>query len=69
MRFPLLTSFVVGIVAALLVGITVTEIASQWIFFSLFVGIPAGVVAGVVAVAVTYAVLTRRGTSTAEAAD
>ena len=69
MRYPLLTSFVVGIVAALLVGIAVTEMASQWIFFSLFVGIPAGVVAGVVAIAATYALLTRRSVSSAETTD
>ncbi|ELZ60714.1 MULTISPECIES: hypothetical protein [unclassified Haloferax] len=59
MRHPLFASFAVGVVAALVVGIAVTELASRWIFFSLFVGIPAGVVAGVLAVAVTYAVLTR----------
>ncbi|ELZ93709.1 hypothetical protein [Haloferax volcanii] len=60
MRHPLFASFAVGVVAALVVGIAVTEVASRWIFFSLFVGIPAGIVAGVLAVAVTYAVLTRR---------
>lgn len=60
MRHPLFASFAVGVVAAVLVGIAVTEVASRWIFFSLFVGIPAGLVTGVVATAVTYAVLTRR---------
>ncbi|MCO8267914.1 hypothetical protein C5B90_18095 [Haloferax sp. Atlit-12N] len=60
MRHPLFASFAVGVVAAVLVGIAVTELAARWIFFSLFVGIPAGIVAGVLAVAVTYAVLTRR---------
>ncbi|MBC9986408.1 hypothetical protein E4P24_08470 [Haloferax sp. AS1] len=59
MRHARFASFAVGVVAAL-VGIAVTEVASRWIFFSLFVGIPAGVAAGVVATAVTYAVLTRR---------
>ncbi|WP_411963579.1 hypothetical protein [Haloferax sp. YSMS24] len=69
MRYPLLASFVVGIAAALLVGIAATEIASQWIFFSLFVGIPVGIVAGVVGTAATYAVLTRRGLTAAETSD
>jgi hypothetical protein len=69
MRHPLFASFVVGIATALLVGVGVTEFASRWIFFSLFVGIPAGVVAGVIAIAVTYAVLTRRGLATTKQSD
>ncbi|WP_148415680.1 hypothetical protein [Haloferax sp. KTX1] len=60
MRHPLFASFAVGVVAAVLVGIAVTEMAARWVFFSLFVGIPAGLVAGVLATAATYAVLTRR---------
>ncbi|ELZ95430.1 hypothetical protein [Haloferax sulfurifontis] len=60
MRHPLFASFAVGVVAAVLVGIAVTEVAARWVFFSLFVGIPAGVVAGVLATAATYALLTRR---------
>ncbi|ELK52912.1 hypothetical protein D320_13122, partial [Haloferax sp. BAB-2207] len=43
MRHPLFASFAVGVVAAVLVGIAVTELAARWIFFSLFVGIPAGI--------------------------
>ncbi|KTG30815.1 hypothetical protein [Haloferax profundi] len=69
MRHPLLASFAVGIAAALLVGVAVTEFASHWIFFSLFVGIPAGLVAGVIAVAATYAVLTRRGRTPTDTSD
>ncbi|WEL29747.1 hypothetical protein [Haloferax volcanii] len=60
MRHARFASFAVGVVAALVVGIAVTEVAARWVFFSLFVGIPSGLVAGVVAVAVTYALLTRR---------
>ncbi|ADE02539.1 uncharacterized protein HVO_1665 [Haloferax volcanii DS2] len=52
MRHARFASFAVGVVAALVVGIAVTEVASRWIFFSLFVGIPA-VAAGVLATAVT----------------
>ncbi|KAB1188321.1 MULTISPECIES: hypothetical protein [Haloferax] len=69
MRHPLLASFAVGIPAALLVGIAVTEVASHWIFFSLFVGIPAGILAGIIAIAATYAVLTRQGLSPTETSD
>lgn len=69
MRHPLLVSFVVGTAAALLVGIAVTEVVSQWIFFSLFVGIPAGIVAGIVVIAATYALLTRRGLTPVETSD
>jgi len=46
-----------GIAAFLVVGVTVTELATAWIEFSLFVGIPAGIVAGAaVAAAVGYGV-------------
>ena len=44
-----------GIAAFLAVGVAVTEIASAWIEFSVFVGLPAGIVAGV-AVAAAVAV-------------
>ncbi|WP_396612477.1 hypothetical protein ACH9L7_04165 [Haloferax sp. S1W] len=60
MRHPLFASFAVGLVTAFVVGIGVTEVASRWIAFSLFVGIPAEFVAGLLALAVTYAVLTRK---------
>ncbi|KAB1196139.1 MULTISPECIES: hypothetical protein [Haloferax] len=69
MRHPLFASFAVGLAAALLVGIAVTELAARWIAFSLFVGIPTGVLAGIIVIAVTYALFTRRGTSTVETTD
>ena len=44
-----------GIAAFLVVGVAVTELASTWIEFSLFVGLPAGIAAGAaVAAAVAY---------------
>ena len=44
-----------GVAAFLVVGLVVTEIASAWIEFSVFVGLPAGIVAGVaVAAAVAF---------------
>ena len=44
-------ALIAGVAAFLAVGVAVTEIASAWIEFSVFVGLPAGVVAGIVVAA------------------
>ncbi|ELZ85058.1 hypothetical protein C453_10770 [Haloferax elongans ATCC BAA-1513] len=69
MRHPLFASFAVGLISAFVVGIGVTEVASRWIAFSLFVGIPTGLVAGVVGVAVAYAIPTRKVAPVVEKTD
>lgn len=46
-----LLALATGLAAFLVVGVTVTELASARIEFSLFVGIPAGLLAGLVAAA------------------
>lgn len=43
-----------GITGFLVVGVGVTEFTSQWIEFSLFLGLPAGLVAGVGTAAAVY---------------
>lgn len=47
-------ALVAGIVAFLVVGVGVTELAQPRIAFSLFVGIPAGIVAGAFAASAVY---------------
>jgi len=48
-------AFAAGIATFLVVGVTLTELASVWTEFSLFVGLPAGIVAGgLVAAAVAF---------------
>ncbi|MFD1641534.1 hypothetical protein [Halohasta litorea] len=48
---PLVYALAAGLAVFLAVGVAVTELASAWIEFSLFVGLPAGIVAGTAAAA------------------
>ena len=48
-------AFAAGIATFLVVGVTLTELASAWTEFSLFVGLPTGIAAGgLVAAAVAF---------------
>lgn len=49
-----LLALVAGVIAFLVVGVGVTELAQPKIEFSLFVGIPAGIVAGAFAASAVY---------------